>query len=504
MTDHISQLEHHRGELAIEAQALSKCYRIYNHPRDRLRQSIWPRNLRGKRIKLFREFWALHPLSFSLKRGQTLGVMGRNGSGKSTLLQLLCGTLTPTSGTVRCVGRIGALLELGSGFNPDFSGLENIHLNAALLGLTKQEVDAQLDNILSFADIGDFVHQPVKTYSSGMVVRLAFAVQAHVSPDLLVVDEALAVGDELFQKKCYRHLEKLKESGTAILLVTHSCPQILQHCDEALLLHKGHARLHGKPPAVTVTYQRLINASDEEWESTLAEKTSNTSTESTSISSSPDQGQEQQNTPLAPTPDQPTFKQPTFQQPTANSSTTTQLNRGWFDENLIPSTTERYVSKGARIEDVWIENSRGKQCNTLPFGEPFQIIFSYKASVDLNNIGFACHIANHTGLRITGQSHPRCLTTAHNQDLTHPEAGNCWTITYSFHGGLWPGTYVIGGGILHCEGEPHDFIDRVIDFRALRILEQPLTTVVGAAALQACEPSLRPMPAGQAPTHTKR
>ena len=249
-----------------------------------------------------------------------------------------------------------------------------------------------------------------------------------------------------------------------------------------------------------MTYQRLINASDEEWESTLAEKTSNTSTESTSISSSPDQGQQQQN--IHWRPPRPTNIQTTnVQQPTANSSTTTQLNRGWFDENLIPSTTERYVSKGARIEDVWIENSRGKQCNTLPFGEPFQIIFSYKASVDLNNIGFACHIANHTGLRIM-VSHPRCLTTAHNQDLTHPEAGNCWTITYSFHGGLWPGTYVIGGGILHCEGEPHDFIDRVIDFRALRILEQPLTTVVGAAALQASEPSLRPMPAGQSPnTH---
>ena len=256
-----------------------------------------------------------------------------------------------------------------------------------MLGLTKQEVEAQLDNILSFADIGDFVHQPVKTYSSGMVVRLAFAVQAHVSPDLLVVDEALAVGDELFQKKCYRHLEKLKESGTAILLVTHSCPQILQHCDEALLLHKGRARLHGKPPAVTVTYQRLINASDEEWESTLAEKTLNTSTESTSISSSPDQDQQLQNTPLVPKPNRPTFKQPKFKQPTANSSTKTQQNHGWFDENLIPSTTERYESKGARIEDVWIENSRGKQCNTLPFGEPFQIIFSYKASVDLNNIG---------------------------------------------------------------------------------------------------------------------
>ena len=479
------------GEFAIEAKSLSKCYRIYNHPRDRLRQSIWPRNITGQRVKLFREFWALHPLSFSLKRGQTLGVMGRNGSGKSTLLQLLCGTLTPSSGAVHCSGRIGALLELGSGFNPDFSGIENIHLNAALLGLTKKEIEAQLDNILSFADIGDFVDQPVKTYSSGMVVRLAFAVQAHVNPDLLVVDEALAVGDELFQKKCYRHLEKLKENGTAILLVTHSCPQILQHCDEALLLHKGRARLHGRPPAVTVTYQRLINASDEEWDATLPKKTSNQNTESPLTVSPSDQ--DQQNIALVSSP-----QQPTSNQSSAHPSKTTRPSSGWFDENLIPSTTERFESKGARIEDVWIENSQGKKCNTLPFGEPFQIIFSYRASETLNNIGFACHIANHTGLRITGQSHPPCLTSASDQDLIHPKANDYWTITYAFHGGLWPGTYVIGGGILHCREEPHDFIDRVIDFRALRILDQPSSTVVGAAALQASETLLRLTASGEA------
>ena len=421
--------------------------------------------------------------------------MGRNGSGKSTLLQLLCGTLTPSSGTVHCGGRIGALLELGSGFNPDFSGIENIHLNAALLGLTKKEIEAQLDDILSFADIGDFADQPVKTYSSGMVVRLAFAVQAHVNPDLLVVDEALAVGDELFQKKCYRHLEKLKESGTAILLVTHSCPQILQHCDEALLLHKGQARLHGRPPAVTVTYQRLINASDEEWDNTLAAKTSHQSTESLPTGLPSDQNQQNTRT-------DPSAQQPTSSRSPDNASTTTQPSSGWFDENLIPSTTERFESKGARIEDVWIENSRGNRCNTLPFGEPFQIIFSYRASETLNNIGFACHIANHTGLRITGQSHPPCLTTASDQDFIHPKANDCWTITYAFHGGLWPGTYVIGGGILHCREEPHDFIDRVIDFRALRILDQPSNTVVGAAALQAAETRFRLTPPGEAPRQT--
>ena len=230
------------SDLALAVEQLGKLYPIYEHPRDRLLQALW-----GQRKQLYRPFWALQGVSFQLQRGQTLGIVGRNGSGKSTLLQLICGTLTPTCGQVHVNGRIAALLELGSGFNPEFSGLENIYLNGTLLGLTTSDIDARLDAILSFADIGDFIQQPVKTYSSGMAVRLAFAVQAHVQPDLLVVDEALAVGDEMFQKKCYAHLERLKAEGTAILLVTHSCPQILQHCDQALLLSNGQLRLMGSP-----------------------------------------------------------------------------------------------------------------------------------------------------------------------------------------------------------------------------------------------------------------
>ena len=185
---------------AIQVDKLSKSFRMYNHPRDRLLQALWGRDRHGQPKLFYKEFWALQQLSFRLARGQTLGVVGRNGSGKSTLLQLICGTLQPSSGSVQVHGRVGALLELGSGFNPEFSGLENIYLNAAVLGLSKAETEQKLDQILAFADIGAFVHQPVKTYSSGMAVRLAFAVQVHIDPDVLVVDEALAVGDELFQK----------------------------------------------------------------------------------------------------------------------------------------------------------------------------------------------------------------------------------------------------------------------------------------------------------------
>ncbi len=460
---------------AIESHDLSKCYRIYKHPRDRLRQSLWPRNRLGQPIHLYQEFWALRPISFALQRGRTLGVMGRNGSGKSTLLQLLCGTLTPTSGEVKCNGRIGALLELGSGFNPDFSGLENIYLNAALLGLKRNDVDQRLDDILGFADIGDFVQQPVKMYSSGMAVRLAFAVQAHIDPDVLVVDEALAVGDELFQKKCYRHLEKLKDNGTAILLVTHSCPQILQHCDEALLLHKGKARLSGKPASVTVTYQRLINASDAEWDSALSAKASSSAIDSKTQST-------QTELPRSETASSPIEQKGSHQSSNING-------HGWLDPNLIPKTTERYESRGATITDVWIENSLGERCNTLPFGEAFQIIFTYTASKQLKNIGFACHIANHTGLRITGQTHPSHLGHHQEGSITKIEADQSCSITYHFHGGLWPGVYVIGGGILFCNSGGNEFVDRVIDFRALRILEQPAATVVGTAMLQSKPPT---------------
>ena len=217
--------------IAIKASGLSKCYRLYAKPSHRLKQVLpWQRE------QLYQEFWALHDVSFSLPKGQTLGVIGRNGSGKSTMLQLICGTLAPTDGTVTVNGRIGALLELGSGFNPEFTGLENVRLNAAVLGLKRREIEAKLDDVLAFADIGDFIDQPVKLYSSGMVVRLAFAVQAHIDPSILIVDEALAVGDELFQKKCFARLENLKKQGTSILLVSHSCSQINQHCDQVLLL----------------------------------------------------------------------------------------------------------------------------------------------------------------------------------------------------------------------------------------------------------------------------
>lgn len=246
------------AEAVITVENLSKCYQIYKKPQDRLIQTL----LRGRR-KNFQEFWALRDVSFQVKAGETFGIIGRNGSGKSTLLQILAGILNPTSGTVDVQGRIAALLELGSGFNPNFTGRENVFLNGQILGLTKQEIEEKYDQIVSFADIGDYINQPVKTYSSGMFVRLAFAVQAHINANIVILDEALAVGDVFFKQKCYARLDELRASGAAILLVSHSMSDIIQFCSDAILLDRGHQKFIG-PSSEAAKYYYLLHQNEAE------------------------------------------------------------------------------------------------------------------------------------------------------------------------------------------------------------------------------------------------
>lgn len=251
------------NDIAIRVQNLGKCYQIYGAPRDRLKQFLLPRFQRaiGKQpIQYYREFWALKDVSFEIKKGETVGIIGRNGSGKSTLLQIICGTLSPTSGSVQTNGRIAALLELGSGFNPEFTGRENVYMNAAVLGLSKEEVDKRFDDIAAFADIGQFIEQPVKTYSSGMVVRLAFAVAINVDPEILIVDEALSVGDELFQRKCFSRIEAIKNNGATILFVSHSGSTIVELCDRAVLMDSGEKLAVGVPKQIVGRYQKLLYA----------------------------------------------------------------------------------------------------------------------------------------------------------------------------------------------------------------------------------------------------
>ncbi|AEG91955.1 ABC transporter ATP-binding protein [Ramlibacter tataouinensis] len=235
------------SEPIIEVQGLAKAYQIYNSPRDRLRQLV---ALGGR--KHYREYLALNGLSFAVTRGETLGVIGRNGAGKSTLLQLICGTLSPTAGSIAVRGRVAALLELGAGFNPEFTGRENIAVAGALYGLSRQQVEERMERILSFAEIGAFVDQPVKTYSSGMFVRLAFALIAHVDADVLVVDEALAVGDVYFQQKCMRFLRRFQEGGGTMLFVSHDTAAVMNLCRTALWLRQPSAGDYVLGPAETV------------------------------------------------------------------------------------------------------------------------------------------------------------------------------------------------------------------------------------------------------------
>ncbi|MCC2681006.1 MAG: transporter ATP-binding protein [Nitrosospira multiformis] len=244
------------GNFAVRVQNISKCYQIYDAPRDRLKQFVAPRlqRLLGKTPKhYFREFWALKDVSFEIKKGQTVGIIGRNGSGKSTLLQIICGTLSPTNGLIETNGRIAALLELGSGFNPEFTGRENVYMNASVLGLTKAEIDAKYDDILAFADIGEFIDQPVKQYSSGMYVRLAFAVIANVNANVLVIDEALAVGDVFFRQKCMRFLHDFKVNGT-VIFVTHDSGAVVNLCDHAIWLDRGEIQAIGSAKIVCEKY----------------------------------------------------------------------------------------------------------------------------------------------------------------------------------------------------------------------------------------------------------
>jgi lipopolysaccharide transport system ATP-binding protein len=440
----------------IHAHRLEKRYRLYATPTDRLLAGLLP-----ARRQQPEEVVALKPLSFRIRRGETVGIVGRNGSGKSTLLQLICGTLQPSAGSVEVSGRIGALLELGSGFNPEFTGLENIFLNGAILGLSQQEIEQRLEAILKFADIGSFVERPVRTYSSGMALRLAFAVQACIDPEILVIDEALAVGDETFQKKCFNRLSELKEKGTSILFVTHSCPSIVQHCDRALLLDRGQARWFGTPEVTTRLYQRLTSSRDKSWSpahvalglqlTQARRKEAREAIAQHSLDTDADSAA--QPSPLRP----------------------------FLDLQLKPETTQQYPDRGVRIETICILGPDGEPANTLPLHTPFCLEFHYFSEQAFAQVRFACHLANAQGTRVAGQVYP----SIHSY-LPTLDAQQSFQIRFQFLGGLQPGLYFVGGGVRLRSEEA--FLHRVSDLKALRILESTERHSFGVCDLSAQAP----------------
>ncbi len=255
-----------KQEYAITVKDVTKVYRLYDKPIDRLKESM---SLSHKNYH--KDFFALNNISFNVKKGETVGIIGTNGSGKSTILKIITGVLTPTTGTARTDGVISALLELGAGFNMDYTGIENIYMNGTMMGFSRKEMDDKLQDILDFADIGDFVYQPVKTYSSGMFVRLAFALSINVEPEILIVDEALSVGDVFFQAKCYRRMEEISQNGTTILMVTHDMGSIIKYCDRVVLLDRGNFISEGKPGQMVDLYKKILANQIDSLEEELAD-----------------------------------------------------------------------------------------------------------------------------------------------------------------------------------------------------------------------------------------
>ncbi len=240
-------------EYAISVEDVTKVYKMYDKPIDRLKEALSPAHK-----EYHKDFYALNGISFAVEQGECVGIIGTNGSGKSTILKIITGVLTPTAGKVTVDGKISALLELGAGFNMDYTGIENIYMNGTMMGYSRKEMDGKLSEILDFAEIGDFVYQPVKTYSSGMIVRLAFALAINVDPEILIVDEALSVGDVFFQAKCYRRMEEIRQSGTTILMVTHDMGSIIKYCDKVVLLNKGHFVAEGAPGHMVDLYKKIL------------------------------------------------------------------------------------------------------------------------------------------------------------------------------------------------------------------------------------------------------
>ena len=362
-------------DIAISVSGLSKRYEIYATPRDRLKQFILPRLQRflaDDPKQYFDEFWALQNVSFEVKKGETVGIIGCNGSGKSTLLQMICGTLNPTQGRIQVNGRIAALLELGSGFNPEFSGRENVYMNCTILGLSRDEIAQRFDSIAAFADIGVFIEQPVKTYSNGMSVRLAFAVAINVDPKILIVDEALAVGDELFQRKCFSRIEAIRASGTTILFVSHSATQIIELCDRAILLDAGEKLASGPPKTIVGSYQKLLHASVEK-----RQEIRNHISQEVDLS----------------------LTQSLIESREHSSTDEEALERlEKFDLNLKPSSTIEFESRGARISAPVILTLDGERVNNLVRGNTYRYAFTVKFSNRATNVRFAMLIKTMKGV----------------------------------------------------------------------------------------------------------
>jgi lipopolysaccharide transport system ATP-binding protein len=401
----------------------------------------------------YRDFIALNRVSFEIKCGETVGILGRNGSGKSTLLQIVCGILQASTGAVEVNGRVAALLELGAGFSPEFTGRENVYINAAILGLTKLEIDERFDQIARFADIGEFIDQPVKTYSSGMYVRLAFATAVNVDPDVLVVDEALAVGDEAFQRKCFARIEAIQERGGTILFVSHATQTIVQLCNRAMLIDNGELLLDDVPKTVVGQYQRLINLTTEEGRCVREEIRALGQRPPSAEAAAAARGEADDEEPAA---------QPAVVDAPAQPS----VSLEGYDPGLLPQSRVEYECHGAAIRDLRLLNAQGERVNVLEMGRQYTYeyyVYFTSASAD---VGFGMLVNTTSGFGIGG------ATTAYSRALRMPriEAGSTVRVHYNFNCQLLPGTYFLNAGVSGAADGETRFLHRVLDGLAFRVV----------------------------------
>lgn len=402
------------SDFAIRVQDVTKLYKLYDKPSDRFKESLGL----SKKIK-YREHYALHNLNFDVQKGECVGIIGTNGAGKSTILKIITGVLNPTSGNVEINGRISALLELGAGFNMEYTGLENIYLNGTMIGFSRSEIDQKLNDILSFADIGDFIHQPVKTYSSGMFVRLAFAVAINIDPEILIVDEALSVGDVFFQAKCYKKFEDFKQQGKTILFVSHDLGSISKYCDRVVLLNKGQKLAEGKPKEMVDMYKKvLVGQLDLDHVE-----------------------EEQENMAKSPNIEQILNKK------SEDGTWKRQLTN---NQNAI-----EYGDKKAEIVDYAILDDQGNITNSVEKGKDFYIRMKVRMNEPIQLPIFAYSIKDSKGTEITG--------TNTMYEKTNFEVGKIMDVTFRQKMSLQGGEYLLSLGCTSFEADDFVVYHRLYD-----------------------------------------
>lgn len=442
-------------DIAIKVENITKSYRLYASSADRLKEAFHP-----FRKKYHDSFNALTDVSFEVKRGDSVGIVGRNGSGKSTLLQIISGVIQPSSGSIQVNGRISALLELGSGFNPDFTGRQNVYLNAAILGLKQVEINRKMDEILAFADINQFIDQPVKTYSSGMMMRLAFAVQAAVEPDIFIVDEALSVGDEAFQRKCFARLENLRNRGTTLLFVSHSAGTVVSLCNSAIMLRNGRVFVKGSPKSVVTIYQKSLFSQGDSDQELLREFELMESRDSTRIE------------PCSPSCNG------TGAEPYGLKNQRDCEEPSFYDPDFKAQVTVEYPTNRVRIIDPHIETLAGRRVNNLVWRGEY--VYTYRVHFFEDLAGVRCGSLFKTvqGLELGGiVSHPiRSAGLA-------VSAGQMIEVRFKFVCRLLPATYFLNAGVVAMSDNGEEYLHRLIDAVMFRVLPQKDLSLTGLVDL---------------------